>query len=218
MQLVLFIPDFVLAGEPEVLRSCQVMMAGEQCHRIHDAIERCHVAADAPALQPFRICAHKHTAMRGLEAVPEAMAIGVVELANERGNVSLKVRAATCDRTHVIDEPMNTFVAPDDPYEGAIAISEVREAFLQHQKSRQTTFFSKIRDEGLYGVLVNLRLTTLRKNASNVVPGDQFEFAVGLPLYDAAGCVIDLRRYSVLSGVARDALKPAAELLKQIAL
>jgi hypothetical protein len=51
-----------------------------------------------------------------------------------------------------------------------------------------------------------------------VVPGDQFEFAVGLPLYDAAGCLIDLRRYSVLSGVARNALRPAAELLKQIAL
>ena len=120
MQLVLFIPDFVLAGEPEVLRSCQVMMAGEQCHRIHDAIERCHVAADAPALQPFRICAHKHTAMRGLEAVPEAMAIGFVELENERGNVSLKVRGVASDRARVIDEPMNTFVAPDDPYEGAL--------------------------------------------------------------------------------------------------
>jgi hypothetical protein len=113
------------------------------------------------------------------------------------------VCAATCERTDVIDEPTNTFIAPDDPYEGAIAINEAREAFLQHQKSRQTTLFSKLRDEGLYGVLLNLTLTTLCKNASNVVREEQFEFAVGLPLYDAAGCVIDLRRYSVLSGAGR---------------
>ena len=47
---------------------------------------------------------------------------------------------------------------------------------------------------------------------------NQLEFAVGLPLYDAAGCVIDIRRYSVLSGIGRDGLKAAAEMLKRLAL
>jgi hypothetical protein len=62
----------------------------------------------------------------------------------------------------------------------------------------------------------------LRENASNVdsevgVEGNQFEFAVGLPLYDAAGLVIDLRRYSVFGGLGRDGLRQASELLKQLA-
>jgi hypothetical protein len=89
----------------------------------------------------------------------------------------------------------------------------------------------KIRYDGFHGVLVNLRLTPVRnrppgishESKSNVVrevgiENDRVEFAVGLPLYDAAGHVIDVRRYSLLGGIGRDGLKPAAELLKQLAI
>ena len=59
MQLVLFIPDFVLADEPEVLRACPVSMTAERCRRIGAAVERCHVVTEAPALQPLHVCADK---------------------------------------------------------------------------------------------------------------------------------------------------------------
>jgi hypothetical protein len=225
MRLVLFIPDFVLADEPEVLRACPVRISADLCCRIAVAVERCHEGAEAPALPPFCVCADKDPTRRGLEAIPEAMAVGFFEPRN-LGEVRLKVRAATGDGTHGIDEPMNTFVAPDDTYEGAIASNELRDAFLRHQKSPETTYYSKIRHEGLYGVLINLRLaardiTSRSQNTLHAMPGvgiesDQFEFAVGLPLYDAGGHVIDLRRYSVFSAIGRDGLKSAAELLKPL--
>jgi hypothetical protein len=132
---------------------------------------------------------------------------------------------------------LDTIVFSADAYREAIAANELREAFLYHRKLPKTTDYTKVRQKGFYGILIKLRLTTVRKldrfaprkNARNVVPlcknpsdpvpgvgmeSDQFEFAVGLPLYDAAGFVIDLRRYSVLGGIGRDGLKPAAELLK----
>jgi hypothetical protein len=227
MQLVLFIADFVLADEPEILRACPVRINAELCRRIAAAIERCHAGAEAPPLPPFCVCADKDPTKRGLEAVPEAMAVGFFEPRN-LGEVRLRVRPGARDGKHGTDDPTNTFVAADDAYEGVIAVNELRDAFLRHHKCPETTYDSKIRREGLYGVLVNLRLSGRGRpprpqNTVDVVPGvgiesDQFEFAVGLPLYDAAGFVIDLRRYSVLTAIGRDGLKPAAELLKQLAL
>jgi hypothetical protein len=239
MQQVLFIPDFVLAEEPEVLRACPVRIRAELCQRIGTAVERCHVAAEAPTLKPLHICADKDATRIGLEAIPEAMAVGLIR-APDLGEVRLEVGSATGGRAHGLETPVDTIVFTTGTYEGAIAANELREAFLQHNKLPKTTDYTNVRQQGFYGVLIKLRLTAparkldrfaarLRKNARNVVslrkyPGDpvpgvgagsdQFEFAVGLPLYDAAGFIIDLRRYSVLGGIGREGLKRAAELLK----
>jgi hypothetical protein len=237
MQLVLFIPDFVLADEPEVLRACPVKVSAEVCRRLGAAVERCHSVAEAPAVQPLHICADKDATRIGLQAIPEAMAVGFV-CAPAVGEVRLEVRSATGGDAQGLEEPVDTIVFTVGTYEGAIAANELREAFLHHKKLPQTTDYTKVRQTGLYGVLIYLRLTVrkvgrfaARKNTSNVVPlpenpsdpvpgvgpeNDQFEFAVGLPLYDAAGLVIDLRRYGVLGGIGRDVLKPAAELLKHL--
>jgi hypothetical protein len=229
MQLVLFIPDFVLADEPEVLRACPVGMTAEGCRRIGAAVEQCHVVTEAPALRPLHVCADKDATRIGLEAIPEAMAVGFIH-APSLGEVRLDVRGASDGGG--LEEPVDTIAFATGTYREAIAANELREAFLHHRKLPKTTDYTKIRKKGFYGVLIKLRLIAVRKlgkNARNVVPlrknpsapvaglgtqSDQFKFAVGLPLYDAAGFVIDLRRYSVLGGIGRDVLKPAAELLK----
>jgi hypothetical protein len=237
MQLVLFIPDFVLADEPEVLRACSVRIRAELCRRIGTAVDRCHVGAEAPTLQPLHICADKDATRIGLEAIPEAMAVRLIR-APDLGEVQLEVGSATGGRAHGLENPVDTIVFTTGTYEGAVAANELREAFLQHKKLPKTTDYTNVRQQGFYGVLIRLTAparkldrfaTRLRKNARNVVPlrkypgdpvpgvgagSDQFEFAVGLPLYDAAGFVIDLRRYSVLGGIGREGLKRAAELLK----
>jgi len=191
------------------------------------------VVTEAPALQPLHVCADKDATRIGLEAIPEAMAVGFIR-APTVGEVRLDVRGATDGGAHGLEEPVDTIVFTTGTYREAIAANELREAFLNHRKLPKTTDYTKIRQKGFYGVLIKLRLTAVRKlgkNARNVVPlrknpsdpvagvgtrSDQFEFAVGLTLYDAAGFVIDLRRYSVLGGIGRDVMKPAAELLKDV--
>src|SRR6266566_8337459 len=157
MQLVLFIPDFVLSYEPEILRACPVRMAVERCRRIGAAVERCHAVTEAPALQPLHICADKDPARIGLEASPEAMAVGVI-CARELGEVRLEVRSAT-GGAHGVDDPVDTIVFTIGAYQEAIAANELREAFLHHKRPPETADYTKMRHEGFYGVLINLRLT-----------------------------------------------------------
>jgi hypothetical protein len=214
MLFVLFIPDFVLADKPEVLRACPARISADLCRRIGMAVERCHGVTEAS--QRFHICADEDPTRVGVEASPEAMAVGFVRAQNAR-EVRLEVRRASGG------DPVDTVVFTVGTYEGAIAANELREAFLHFKDLPKTTDYKNIRYQGFRGVLINLRLTPVRKLGR--LPGtlhknesDQVGFAVGLPLYDAAGHVIDLRRYSLLSGIGRDGLKPAAELLKQLAL
>jgi hypothetical protein len=227
MRLVLFIPDFVLADEIGVLRSCPVRIAAERCQSIGAAVERCRlVAAEAPALQPFRICADKDPSRQGLEAIPEAIALGFLD-GRRLGESRLEVCAPTSNGPQGTSDPIDTIVFTDTAYQGAVAGNELREAFFHHQKLTHAADLRRVRHQPLYGLLINLRLApagkpACRENASNLdsevgVEDNQFEFAVGLPLYDAAGLIIDLRRYSVFGGLGRDGLKPAAELLKQLA-
>jgi hypothetical protein len=227
MRLVLFIPDFVLADKPEVLRASPVRIDADLCRRVGAAVERCHAVTEASSLQRLHICADKDPTKVGIEASPEAMAVGFIR-ASDLGESRLEVRRAI---DGALEHPVDTIIATTGPYGGAFAGHELREAFLHNKCLPKTTDYTKIRFEGLYGVLINLRLSrvrelgrfpgTLHKNASNRGVGietDQVGFAVGLPLYDAAGHVIDLRRYSVLGGIGRDGLKSAAELLNQLAL
>jgi hypothetical protein len=227
MRLVLFIPDFVLADEIEVLRSSPVRIATELCRRIGAAVERCQVVAEAPALQPFHICADKDQSRCGLEAIPEAVAVGFID-ARRLGEARLEVCPPTSNGRLGTGAPIDTIVFTNTGYQAAVAGNELREAFSRHQKLTQAAGLRRARHKPLYGLLINLRLATAgkpasRENANNVdsrvgVEGDQFEFAVGLPLYDAAGLVIDLRRYSVLGGIGRGGLKSATELLKRLAI
>ena len=231
MPLVLFVPDFVLADEPEVLRACPVSITAEQCRRISNAVGRHHVVSEAAALQSYHICADKDPARRGFEAIPEAVAVGFIE-ARRLGEARVGVCAPVRNDPHGINDRIDTIILSNIAYHGAVAGNELREAFFRHQRLTGTTHLRRARQQPLFGVFINLRLAARSKSRGfpsaggdgtrDVVSGagvedDRCEFAVGLPLYDAAGFVIDLRRYTVLGGIAHEGLEPAAELLKQLA-
>jgi hypothetical protein len=135
MRLILFIPDFVLADEIEVLRSCPVRIAAEVCRRIGAAVERCQVASEAPALQPFHICADKDPSRRGLVAIAEAIAVGFID-ARRLGESRLEVCPPTSNGPWTSD-PIDTIVFTDTAYQEAAAGNELREAFFRHQKLTQ---------------------------------------------------------------------------------
>lgn len=224
MRLVLFIPDFVLADRPEILRACPVRIDADLCRRIGVAVERCHAVTEASAIQRLHFCADMDPTRAGTEASPEAMAVGFVR-ASDLFEIRLEVRSTIGGE---IENLVDTIVITTGPHAGAFAGIELQEAILHNRGLPRTTDYTKIRFEGIYGVLINFRLTrgresgrfqgTLQKNASNqdvAFESDQVEVAIGLPLYDAAGHVIDLRRYSVLGGIGRDGLRSAADLLNQ---
>src|SRR5882672_5711920 len=127
---------------------------------------------------------------------------------------------------------MDTTIITRGPYETGGTSHELREAFLHHKKLAKPAHFREVRHQGIYGVFINLRFAALGetrrrpplgpKDPLDVGVGlgverDEFEFAVGLPLYDASGFEIDLRRYFILRRTGRDGLKPAAELLDKLA-
>jgi len=232
MQVVLFVPEFVLSYQPDVLRACPMWITAEQGSRIRDAVERMHVATEAEALQPFHVCAHKDPAMRHFEAIPEALAIGFL-CAGDRGKVAVEVCDPAGHSPPAVNDPMNTTVVSDAPYEGAVAFNELREALLHHKKHAEPLHLREFRPKGLYGVLVNLRLAALRKlgghptplpeDPLNMSPGirvDSYrlQFAIGLPLYDASGFVIDLRRYCMLRPIGGEWSKSTTELLNRLSL
>jgi len=187
--------------------------------------------SEAAALQSFHICAAKDPARRGFEAIPEAVAVGFIE-ARRLGEARVGVCAPARNDPHAIDDRIDTIILSNIAYQGAVAGNELREAFFRHQKLSGTTHLRRARQQPLFGVFINLRLAARSKSRAfpsaggdgmrDAVSGagvddDQREFAVGLPLYDAAGFVIDLRRYTVLGGIGHEGLEPAAELLKQLA-
>lgn len=129
MQLVLVIPDFVLAGEPGLLRACPVRMSADQCGRISAAVERGHVQTEAATLQHFHICAGKDPSRRGLEAIPQAVAVGFIN-ARRLGEARLGVYAPTSNGRGGNNDRTDTIVFTSRAYQGAVAGNELREAFF----------------------------------------------------------------------------------------
>jgi hypothetical protein len=101
------------------------------------AVARCHAVTEASAIRRLHVCADKEAGRIGLEAVPEAMALGFI-CAQEVREVRLEVHRATGGG---VDEVVDTLVFPVGTYEGAVAAHEFREAFLRHKHlpRRQTT-------------------------------------------------------------------------------
>jgi hypothetical protein len=170
--------------------------------------------------------------MRHFEAIPDAVAIGFLSAA-DRGKVAVEVCGPAGQSPPAVNDPMNTIVISDAPYDGAVAFNELREALLHHKKLVEPVHLREFRHKGLYGVLVNLRLDALRKlgghptplpeDPLNMSPGirvDSYrlQFAIGLPLYDASGFVVDLRRYCMLRPIGGEWLKPTTELLNRLSL